>query len=146
MILSHLKEGQGALCVVCGLERGGEGKRVVGRGKRKGRGRAGGGREGKKKTERGGEGKGRGVRSKCYLLTILNMHLAYNALYLVTFCLCSNRENGKDIKDDNMIVTNIKCKTIICVNHNWMVPYHRVIPCRKWLTWVTLATPRNMCC
>ena len=53
--------------------------------------------EKEKRKRRGGEGRGgegRGVRSKYYLLTILNMHLAYNALYLVTFCLCSCRENG----------------------------------------------------
>ena len=64
------------------------------------------------------------------------LRLAYNAcvfLYLVTFWLCSCRENGKDIKEYNMMQTeNVN---ILCVNHNWMVhyPYQGVIPCRIWL-------------
>ena len=91
--------------------------------------------EKEKRKRRGGEG--RGVRSKCYLLTTLNMYLAYNnALYLVTFCLCSCRENGKDVKDDNRMVTNIS----ISVNHNWTIhcSYHRVIPC-----YIHLGNPSN---
>ena len=69
-------------------------------------------REGKKRKGGGG---GRGVRGKCYLLTIsiLNLHLVYNAcvvLYLVTFCAVAGKMG--DIKDDKMMVTNIKCKPL----------------------------------